>query len=166
MKNRLGKTCFGKPENIKEINRFFLACEFKPNSDLWSVLDPFSYDTVPAFIHGKLGVINYNPPSYAIVEIGETDEPLLGYLTTITHPQTILLLDKIKGYNGSNGFNTHIRHLTHVYTDKNKIITAWVYTLSKSVISAYQQIEQIEFGMWQENDKNQMALLDKITKPD
>ena len=166
MANRFGKSFFGKPENIKKINRFFLACEFKPNTDLWSVIEPFAYEIKPAFIYGKLGIINYNPKGFAIVEVGETEEPLLGYLITITHPDTILLLDKIKGYNGADAFNTHIRLLTHVYTDINKIVTAWAYVLSKIVTDAYQQIEQVEFGIWQENDKEQMALLDKITKPD
>lgn len=164
MKNRLHRDFFGKPEPLAEINRFFLACEFKPNSALWSVLDPFAYNIIPAFIYGKLGVISYTPDAYAIIETKNSEEPLLGYLITITHPETILLLDKIKGYNGPDAYNTHMRQLIHAYTDINKIVTAWCYVLSKEVIDVYSQIQQIEFGLWEE-DKHQIALLDKITKP-
>lgn len=164
MKNRLRRQFFGKPEKLTEINRFFLACEFKPQSALWSVLDPFAYNIKPAFIFGKLGVISYSPESYAVIESGLTGEPLLGYIVTITEPDTVLLLDKIKGYNGPDAFNMHVRQLTHCYTDLNKVVTAWTYVLSKPVIEAYTQIQQVEFGMWSE-DAKQTALLDRITKP-
>lgn len=164
MKNRLRREFFGKPERLTEINRFFLACEFKPHSALWSVLDPFAYSVKPAFIYGKLGVISYSPESYAVLETGQHGEPLLGYVVTITEPDTVLLLDKIKGYNGPDAFNTHVRQLTHCYTDLNKVVTAWTYVLSKPVLEAYTQIQQIEFGLWSEDEK-QIALLDKITKP-
>jgi hypothetical protein len=165
MKNRLRSDFFNKPLELAEINRFFLACEFKPNSALWSVLDPFAYDVRPAFIYGKLGVISYKPNAYAITEIKSTEEPLLGYLVTITNPETILLLDKIKGYNGPEAYNTHVRQLTHAYTDINQVVTAWCYVLSDYVTNAYEEIQQIEFGLWAD-DKKQIDLLDKITKPD
>lgn len=165
MKNRLRREYFGKPEKLANINRFFLACEFKPYSSLWSVLDPFAYNIKPAFMHGRLGVLSYSPDSYAIIDAKTNEEPLLGYLLTISHPDTILLLDKIKGYNGPDAYNTHVRQLVHVYTDVNKVVNAWCYVLSKPVLEAYAQIQQIEFGLWSE-DERQIALLDKITKPD
>jgi subtilase family serine protease len=164
MKNRLRRYLSGKPEKVTDINRFFLACEFKPLTPMWSVIDPFAYDVKPAYLYGKLGVISYNPASYSIVETCE-GEPLLGYVLTITNPETILLLDKVKGYNGPDAFNMHIRKLCHVYTAPNKVITAWAYILSKPVMDAYQMIQQVEFGLWQEDDA-QIDLLDKITKPD
>lgn len=165
MANRLQNELFGKSELITEINRFFLACEFKPYSDLWSVLDPFAYNVQPAFIYGKLGILSYEPNSFSIIEAGRGEEPLIGYLVTITHPDTILLLDKIKGYNGPNAYNTHVRQLTHVYTDIDKVVTGWCYVLTHAVLDAYAQIQQIEFGLWAEDEK-QIELLDKITKPD
>jgi hypothetical protein len=165
MPNRLNKDYFDKPQKLGDINRFFLACEFKPYSSLWSVLDPFAYDIKPAFIHGKLGIISYKPDSYAILETGLPNEPLLGYVMTITHSETILLLDKIKGYNGPKAYNAHLRQLVHAYTDVNKVVTAWGYVLGNSVLSYYSQIQQIEFGLWAE-DKKQIDLLDKITRPD
>jgi gamma-glutamylcyclotransferase (GGCT)/AIG2-like uncharacterized protein YtfP len=164
MSNRIRREFFGKPEKLTEINRFFLACEFKPRSALWSVLDPFAYNIKPAFIHGKLGVIGYSPEAYSILEAGAGEEPLLGYVVTITEPDTVLLLDKIKGYYGPDSFNTHVRQLVHCYTDVNKVLSAWCYVLSPAVVGVYSQIQQIEFGLWSEDEK-QIALLDKITKP-
>jgi hypothetical protein len=63
MKNRLRRYLSGKPEKVTDINRFFLACEFKPLTPMWSVIDPFAYDVKPAYLYGKLGVISYNPAS-------------------------------------------------------------------------------------------------------
>lgn len=160
-RKRIGKMLKG-PQNVKNIRRFFLACEFKPNSTLFSVLDPFAYDIQPAYIKGKLGIIGYNPPTYSIVTASHDDDPLVGYLLTITEPDTIMLLDKIKGYNGSNAFNFHIRNLVHVFTDKTKVTTVWAYILSQYVLEAYQQIEQVEYGIWDTDDALQVALLEKI----
>lgn len=155
-----------KPERLSEIRRFFLACEFKPRTELWSVLDPVAYDVQPAFIHGKLGIMGYDPACYSIISVDEDDEPLVGYLMTITNPDGIMLLDKIKGFNGKNSYNTHYRCLTHVYTSPEKVITAWSYLISPKILEVfYKQIEQIEWGLWQQDEK-QIALLDKLTKPD
>ena len=78
MKDRL-RRIFGKPEKLTEINRFFLACEFKPGTHLWSVLDPFAYEVKPAFVYGKLGVLGYNPATYSVVEVADScEEPLMG----------------------------------------------------------------------------------------
>jgi hypothetical protein len=162
MSNRIVRS--SKPELVTAVNRFFLACELKPHSRLWSVIDPFAYDVKPAFIYGVMGATNYQPDSYSILEVQTNTEPLLGYLATITEPDTVLLLDKLKGYNGPNVFNVHTKQLTHVYTDVDTIVTAWCYVLSRAVLETYKEIQQVEFGMWSE-DKSQMALLDKITKP-
>lgn len=163
MHNRVNKY-WKKPERLSDIRRFFLACEFKPYSKLWSVLEPVAYDVRPAFTHGKLGCMGYNPATYSILTLDDADEPLVGYLMTITNPDGILLLDKIKGYNGKGAFNTHVRALAHVFTSPNKVITAWTYLISAKVLECYQQIEQIEWGFWDEDEK-QLELLDKITKP-
>lgn len=167
MKNRLSKFFNESSSSANNNNsRFFIACEFKPYSRLWSVLDSFAYDIKPAFIHGKLGILCYQPPAYGIVSIDDEDEPLIGYSFTITEPDTISLLDKIKGYNGQNAFNYHNKILACVFTDKTSVITAWAYVLSKYALEAYEQIQQVEFGIHDQNDKKQWALLDKITKSD
>lgn len=142
MNNRISKF-FKKPE-LSDVKQFFLACEFKPNSKLWSILEPTAYDVTPAYIHGKLGVLSYDPAFYAILSIEEQDEPLMGYLLTISNPDGILLLDKLKGFNGKESFNTHYRILSKVYTDPKKSCVAWCYVISPHVLSIYQQIEQIE----------------------
>lgn len=162
--NRLTKF-WKEPEPLSDIRRFFLACEFKPHSKLWSVLDPVAYDVTPAFTHGKLGVLSYDPASYAIVSLDEEDEPLMGYLMTISNPDGILLLDKLKCFNGKDSFNAHTRVLTHVFTEPKKVVSAWCYLVTPAVLGVYEQIEQIEWGMWEE-DKNQIELLEKLTEPD
>lgn len=164
MKNRIGKYWNDQSEDLSDIRRFFLACEFKPNSKLWYVMEPYAYDVVPAFTHGKLGVLNYNPAAYAILNLDEKDEPLMGYLMTITNPDGIFLLDKIKGFNGKNAFNTHFRTNTTVFTDTKKTTNAWSYVISPYVLNVYSQIEQVEWGMW-EQDVEQVKLLERITEP-
>lgn len=160
MKKRKGKR--SGHENIEELRTFFLACEFKPNTRLFSVLDPFVYDIKPAYIHGSLGVIAYNPNAYAIVDADEKSQPLLGYIMTITEPDTVELLNKIKGYNGPSGFNMHQRKLVHAYTDVKVVENAWAFVLSDATLDAYEQIEQIEFGLWDEQDEAQITFLEKI----
>lgn len=166
MKNRISKYVKGgkgqKREDVNDIRTFFLACEFKPNAEFWSVLEPFAYNIKPAFIHGNLGIIAYEPAAYSVVEASDECQPLLGYIMTITHTETIMLLDRMKGYMGESSFNTHIRRLVHAYTDVDKVQNAWCYMLSSNVINAYQQIEVVEFGMWDDNDENQVNLLEKI----
>ena len=144
-----------------EIRTFFLACEFKPGSELWSVLDGFAYDVKPAYIHGLLGVIGYEPESYSVIKLSDDGQPLLGYICTITEPTTIMLLDKIKGYMGPGAFCVHDRLLVKAHTDLDNNTLAWVYILSDPVLEAYQSIEQVEFGIWDEDEK-QMELLEKI----
>lgn len=165
MENRISKHFKGgrepKNEDINDIRTFFLACEFKPSAEFWSLVEPFAYDIKPAFIHGNLGILAYEPPSYSIVEANDECQPLLGYVMTITNPETIMLLDRVKGYLGENSFNTHVRKLVHAYTDVDKVQNAWCYMLSGNVLNAYQQIESVEFGMW-DDDENQVTLLEKI----
>jgi hypothetical protein len=162
MKKRKSQGKSSKREKVDDIRSFFLACEFKPNSDLFSVLDPFAYDIKPAFIHGSLGIVAYEPEAYAIVDADEKSPPLMGYIMTITHPDTILLLDKIKGVNGPTGFNYHTKKLVHVYTDIDVVQNAWIYILSESALDAYEQIEQVEFGLWDEEDEQQISFLEKM----
>lgn len=164
MKNRISKFWDKSENSMPEVRNFFLACEFKPNSKLWYVLEPYAYDVAPAFTHGKLGVLSYKPASYAILTLDEKDEPLMGYIMTITNPEGIFLLDKIKGFNGENAFNTHFRTLTQVFTDTKNVTNAWCYISSPYVLNVYQQIEQVEWGMW-EQDNEQVKLLEKITEP-
>jgi len=161
MKNRISKSK-GKKENLQDLRTFFLACEFKPNSELFSVLDPFAYDIKPAFIHGSLGVISYEPPSYAIIDTEENSPPVFGHILTITHPESVLLLDKIKGAYGPNAYNTHQRRLVHAYTDLNVVHNAWCYVLSEYVLEAYELIEQIELGLWDEDDEDLVQFLERI----
>lgn len=166
MKNRISKYIKDNKgqnrEDVNDIRTFFLACEFKPSAEFWNVLESFAYDIKPAFIYGSLGIISYDPAAYSIVEVNDECQPLLGYIMTITHPETVMLLDRMKGYLGQNSFNTHVRKLVHAYTDMEKVQNAWCYTLSNNVINAYQQIEAVEFGMWDDNDEKQVTLLEKI----
>ncbi len=169
MKNRISKYIKNKKdrnrENVNDIRTFFLACEFKPKAEFWSIIEPFAYNIKPAFIYGNLGIIAYEPAAYSIVVASEECEPLLGYIMTITHPETIMLLDRMKGYLGENSFNTHVRRLVHAYTDVDKVQNAWCYMLSSNVINAYQKIESVEFGIWDDNDDKQANLLEKIIEP-
>jgi hypothetical protein len=158
---------FKKPEkknkktNIKNVTTYFFACEFKPGSELWSVLDGFAYDVKPAFIYGSLGVISYEPESYSIIDVNSQNQPLLGYICTITEPITASLVDKIKGYYGNKAFSYHTKKLVHAYTDLDNFTNAWAYVLSDYVLESYEQIEQIEFGIW-DHDEKQIHLLEKI----
>lgn len=160
MKNRIPEDAKKKPED--KLRTFFLACEFKPNARLFSVLDPFAYDIKPAFIHGSLGMLSYKPNSYAIIDTDENSSILLGYLVTITEPDTVLLLDKIKGAYGEEAYNTHERKVVQAFTDVDKVQPAWAYVLSEFVLEGYEQIEQVEFGLWDEDDMKQVDFLEKI----
>lgn len=150
-----------KKQNLNELRTYFLACEFKPGSELWSVLDGFAYDVKPAFIYGSLGIISYEPNSYSIIDLNPDATPLMGYICTITEPITALLLDKIKGYYGENSFNTHTKKLVHAYTDVKTVQNAWAYVLSDIVLETYQTLEAVEFGVW-DKDEKQIELLEKI----
>jgi len=159
MKNRITP---GYEDDITELRTFFLPCEFKPNTPFFSILDPFAYNIQPAFIHGSLGIISYNPETYSIIDIDDVGSPLLGYIMTITEPDTIMLLDKIKGYFGPNAFNTHNKKVVKAFTDIEMSQDAWIYQLSETVLEKYQQIEQVELGIWDESDENQVDFLEKI----
>ena len=163
MKNRISKYLKDKGgrENIQDIRTFFLACEFKPGADFWNIIEPFAYNIKPAFIYGSLGVMSYEPASYSIVEANEDCQPLLGYIMTITHPETIMLMDRIKGFLGDDSFNSHTRKLVRAYIDLKKSKNSWCYMLSNNVLNAYESIETVEFGIFNKDPK-QLALLEKI----
>lgn len=165
MKNRLSKYFksddSSKRENIQDIRTFFLACEYKPGAAFWNIIEPFAYDIQPAFIYGSLGVMAYEPASYSVVETSDECQPLVGYIMTITHPETIMLMDRMKGFLGDNSFNFHIRKLVHAYTDIKEVRNAWSYIISSNVLNAYQSIETVEFGIW-DDDEKQVHLLEKI----
>lgn len=153
-----------KKVNLKDLKTYFLACEFKPDgpNSLWSAtFDGFAYDVKPAFIYGSLGVIGYEPEAYSIIDISENSPPLIGYLCTITEPTTNLLLDKVKGYYGPGAFNLHSKKLVHAYTDLETVTYAWAYVLSDLVLDSFEQIEQVELGIW-DDDEKQIKLLEKI----
>lgn len=130
MTNRVAKflegTHSGPPED--SVRSFFLACEYKPGGEFWSIIEPFAYDIQPAFVYGSLGVLGYEPETYSIVETGEEGgQPLMGYLMTITHPETIEFLDRAKYFLGEDAFNMHVRTLTTVFTDIKSSTEAWCY---------------------------------------
>lgn len=162
MKNRFEQPDSEPAKNLDELRTFFLACEFKPNTRLFSVLAPFAYDIRPAFVYGTLGILSYEPMSFGIISLDDQTGPLLGYVFTITEEDSLLLLDKIKGFYGDGSFNTHVRKLVHAYTDVNKVENAWAYVISEAVIEAYESIESVEMGMWDEGDEGQLELLEKI----
>ncbi len=163
MKNRISKHLKGNRnrENIDEIRTFFLACEYKPGGIFWNIIEPFAYDIKPAFIYGTLGVMSYEPESYAIVEASDECQPLMGYIMTITEPDTVHFLDRTKYFLGDDAFNMHVRKLVHAYTDLKKVTNAWTYIVSSHVLNIYQQIETVEFGIW-DDDEKQVHLLEKI----
>src|SRR4051812_45484274 len=102
---------FGESGSEKQVTTFFLACECKPGTQTFSVLDPFTYDLQPAWIYGSLGILHYDPPVYSIVTTHDEGDPIFGYVMTISHPDTVSLLDRMKGFYGKEGFNMHIRNL-------------------------------------------------------
>lgn len=153
----------GEPVNNEStVSTYFLACECKPGTSLFSVIDPFAYDVQPAYINGTLGIIHYSPLSYAIIDVYPEAEVLLGYILTVTHPDTILLLDKIKGFNGKGGFNFHTKTLAKVHTSPDDVIDAWIYILSDKVLECYESLEQVEYGLWDSDDEKLSALLTSI----
>lgn len=164
MTDKFKKRKSKKKQNPEDIKTFFLACEFKPGgaNSLWSAsIGSFAYDVKPAFIYGSLGIIGYEPESYSIIDTSDNSPPLLGYLCTITEPTTCLLLDKIKGVYGNNTFNYHTKKLVRAYTDLQTEVNAWAYVISDNVLENFEQVEQIEFGLW-EDDKEQIELLEQI----
>ena len=151
----------GPGKKLEDIQTFFLACEYRPGASFWTVVEPFAYDITPAFIHGNLGIISYGPNYYAVLEEGADFDPLMGYLMTITAPDMIKLLDRMKGFLGENAFNCHVRRLVHAYTDVDKVQDAWAYVLAPSVLQCYQSVETVEYGMFKEDEK-QSELLEKV----
>jgi len=152
-----------------KISKFFLPCEFKPNSmqkEYWSVIEPFVYDVDVAYTHGILGIIGYSPIAYSIVEINSATEPLMGYAMTITHLDTVKLLDKVKGWNGDGAFNVHTRVLIDAYDKNDKSFSAWAYVMSDDALSMYRQIEQVKYGFWDDEDEPQFDLLEKLEEDD
>lgn len=164
MNNRIARYMKNKENNIEEIRRFFLACEYKPNGDFWNIIEPFAYDIKPAYIYGNLGVMSYEPESYSIVEMNKDCDPLMGYVMTITNPDTIQFLDRAKYFLGENAFNMHIRNLARAYVDTDTFIEAWAYMLSTNVITAYQKVQTVEYGIWDDRDEEQVSLLAKVLK--
>jgi len=149
---------FGTNGSDKIVSTFFLACECKPGTPTFSVLDPFTYDIQPAWTYGSLGILHYDPPVYGIVTTHEDGDPIFGYVMTISHPDTVSLLDRMKGFYGKEGFNMHIRSLVLVNLPEGKEILAWAYMISPSVISSYESIEQVENGLWDNSDTKLLDL--------
>lgn len=145
----------------QKTDSFFLACEFKPGGAHWGVVEPFAYDLRPAFMYGSLGILGYDPMSYAVVEEGKGCQPLMGYLMTITCPDMVQLLDRLKGIMGEGGFSLHARRQIEAFADVGKPQPAWCYMISGPVLNAYQSIETVEFGMTTK-DERQTRLLNKI----
>lgn len=162
MNNRISKF-LSKQEPVpeEEVRTFFLACEYKPGGTYWNMLEPFAYDIKPAFLYGTLGILSYNPECYSVVEVSDDCEPLMGYICTITHIDTISFLDRTKFYLGEDAFNMHVRKLIKAYTDIKKTTDAWCYLLSMQVLNSYQSLETVEFGLW-DDDEKQAHLLEKI----
>lgn len=152
------KAEFGEVGSEKQVNTFFLACECKPNTPAFSILDPFVYDIQPAWIYGSLGILHYDPAVYGIVTTHDDGDPIFGYIMTISHPDTITLLDRMKGVYGKDGFNMHTRNLVVVNLSDGKEVLAWAYTISPNVISAYESIEQVENGLWDNTDSKLLDL--------
>lgn len=149
-------------KRVEDIHSYFIPCELKPKGPLWSVLDPFAYDIKPAFIFGSLGVLSHEKDSYAILETNDRSAPVVGYVMTITNKDTEDLLEKIKGYGGPNHFNVHNKVLVKAYLDLDKSQKSWVFCLSNEVLSHYLSVEQVEDGLWDEEDEKQIKLLDII----
>ena len=141
-----------------DIHSYFIPCEMKPGSPLWSVLDPFAYDIKPAFIFGSLGVLSDEKDSYAVLETSDDSPPLLGYVMTITNKDTELLLDKIKSYDGPGCLNKHEKIVVKAHLDLEKSVKAFCYVLSETFLKCFMSIEQMEFGLHDEDEKLEKLL--------
>lgn len=137
---------------------FFLACDFSPGGQCWSVVEGFAYDIMPAYILGNLGILSYEPNYYSIIDEGELYDPLMGYLMTITCKEMVSLLDKAKGFLGEGAFNWHERKLVKAHTEVGKPQEAWAYMLAPDVFRSYQSMETVEYGMLKEDEKKHELL--------
>ncbi len=155
-----------KTKKVSEITRYFLADEFKPSgaNSLWSaVLEPGAYDVKIGYIHGSLGIISYNPKSYAILEIDEEMPPVMGYSFCCTEKNSLDILFKIKGWLGWDAFSFHNKRLVRVYTDESgdNYEDCFCFQLNSKIIEFYASIERVNM-MWDEKDEKQIELLQKI----
>lgn len=149
--NKKTKAEFGSAGD-EPCNQFFLACEIKPYTKLFNIIDPFAYDIIPAKLSGYLGILNYDDPVYAITTTkGDLKDFIYGYVITITHPETIQLLDRLKWCFGESCYSVHERILQNALDRDNKEIKCWAYELTDKVLSKYESIEQIEDGIWDED---------------
>lgn len=155
---------FGDSATTPPVSTFFLPCECKPGGPGFPAIDPFSYDIVPAYINGTLGILHYDPPVYGIVTISDGD-PILGFLVTITHKETVALLDRMKGAFGPGGFNFHTRVMTDAKDENGQSIKCWAYALTDRVLAAYESIEQVPNGIWDQDTKLEL-FLEKIESED
>jgi len=132
----------------KSDTRFFLACEFRPGGQFWNIIEPFAYEIKPCYTSGLLGILSYGLQSYSLVDLSKVNSPLFGYVMTITHPDTIMLLDTIKRCYGLDFHNTHDRVKIVVNHKNKKKERAWAYLLSAYVLNIHQQIEIVENGIY------------------
>lgn len=151
---------FGDNATTPPVSSFFLPCECKPGGPGFHAIDPFAYDIVPARINGTLGILHYDPPVYGIATISDGD-PILGFLVTITHKETVALLDRMKGAFGPDGFNFHTRVMTEAKDANGQPVKCWAYVVTDRVLAAYESIEQVPNGIWDE-DKRLETLLEKL----
>lgn len=136
----------------KVITKFFLACELRSNAkkkDFWNIIEPFAYDIEPAYVKGLFGRIAYDPDCYAIVAF-EGNNFVIGYSMTITNADTISLMDKMKGFNGEFNFSLNHRVQTTIYNETSSF-DGWCYILSDESLNSYRQIEQIQYGLWDDD---------------
>lgn len=141
---------FGKGNN--NLNKFFLACDCKPGTNFFKLIDGFTYDIIPARIPGTLGVINYEPDIYSITTI-EGTEWIYGYIMTITHEDTIELLDRVKGFYGNESLNYHTRVSVKAETEEGNEYDSWAYLLYHGVLASFESIEQVQDGIWDGDQK-------------
>ena len=153
-----------KSKKVKKINSFFLPCELKPYTPLFnSTIGEFCYDIQPAFCFATLGITSYKPNVYSIIKIGG-ESPVFGYLVTITNPDCIILVDRLKAFYGPGTININVRWVTPVYTDPSTVIDAWVYVLSDAVIEKFETIEVVKDGFHDYTDEKLFDYMDKLNK--
>lgn len=162
-KNRIG--IYSKSKKIRKINSFFLPCEFKPYTSLFkSTIGDFVYDVQPAFTYATMGIISYKPNVYSVLKLGGKN-PIFGNLFTITNSDTILLLDKIKGFLGPGTVNYNIRWIHPVYTAPGEFTDAWIYVISDHILKNFESVEAVkDNGYWDFADEKLFDFMDKLSK--
>jgi hypothetical protein len=71
-------------------------------------------------------------------------------------------MDKIKGFYSLDGVNYHIRIDTTAIKEDGTEEKVWIYAVTDHIVSAYETIEQIEYGLWNKSDEKLKEFIKKV----